>query len=53
MLRDPTIDLDASDIEVFGPRKEGVAWNYAGVRCGRVHLASWASAELELVNFPV
>ena len=48
VLRDPTIDLDASDIEVFGLTKEGMGWNYTGVRCGRVHLASWAQAELPL-----
>ena len=48
VLRDPTIDLDASDIEVYGKTKQGVGWNYAGVRCGRVHLASWAQAELPL-----
>jgi len=50
VLRDPTttIDLDASDIEVYGKTKQGVGWNYAGVRSGRVHLASWAQAELPL-----
>jgi len=48
VLRDPTIDLDSSDIEVYGRAKESVGWNYAGVRCGRVHLASWAQAELPL-----
>ncbi len=48
VLRDPTIDLDASDIEVYGSTKQGVGWNYAGVRSGRVHLASWAQAELPL-----
>src|SRR5664280_1687647 len=46
--RRPTIDLDASDIEVYGRTKVGVGWNYAGVRSGRVHLASWAQAELPL-----
>jgi hypothetical protein len=25
-----------------------VGWNYAGVRCARVHLASWAHAQLPL-----
>jgi hypothetical protein len=35
VLRDPTIDLDASDIEVFGRTKHGVGWTYAGVRAGR------------------
>ena len=48
VLRDPTIDLDASDIEVYGKTKQGVGWNYAGVRSGRAHLASWAQAELPL-----
>jgi hypothetical protein len=48
VLRDPTIDLDASDIEVYGASKQNVGWNYAGLRCGRVHLASWAQAELPL-----
>ncbi len=48
VLRDPTIDLDASDIDIYGKTKQGVGWNYAGVRSGRVHLASWAQAELPL-----
>ena len=48
VVRHPTIDLDASDIEVYGRTKQGVGWNYAGVRSGRVHLASWARAELPL-----
>ena len=48
MLTDPTIDLDATDIEVFGHRKQRVGWNYAGVKSGRVHLASWAGADLPL-----
>lgn len=48
VTRNPTIDLDATDIEVYGSTKQGVGWNYAGVRCGRVHLASWAQAELPL-----
>ncbi len=48
VLRNPTIDLDASDIEVFGRTKQQVGWSYAGVRAGRVHLASWAQAELPL-----
>ncbi|MDQ1250283.1 MAG: hypothetical protein QG597_4662 [Actinomycetota bacterium] len=48
VVRHPTIDLDASDIEVHGRTKQGVGWNYAGVRCARVHLASWAHAQLPL-----
>jgi hypothetical protein len=29
-----TVDLDSTDIEVYGPRKQGVAYNYAGQRSG-------------------
>jgi hypothetical protein len=48
VLRDPTIDCDATDIEVYGSKKDRIGWNYAGVKCGRVYLASWAQAELPL-----
>lgn len=48
VLTNPTIDLDATDIEVFGHAKERVGWNYAGVKSGRVQLASWAEADLSL-----
>ena len=34
VLTDPTIDLDATDIEVFGHAKERVGLNYAGVKSG-------------------
>jgi hypothetical protein len=37
-----TIDLDTTDVEVYGPKKRGVAYNYQGQRCGRPHVASWA-----------
>jgi len=40
----PTVDLDPTDIEVYGRKKEGVAWNYAGQRTGRAHPAVWAEA---------
>ena len=40
----PTIDLDATDIEVYGRKKAGVTYNYLGQRSGRVHAASWAEA---------
>lgn len=40
----PTVDLDPSDIEVYGSKKQGVAWNYAGQRSGRAHPAVWAEA---------
>ena len=41
---DPTIDMDSTDVEVYGPRKQGVAFNYKGQRAGRPHLATWAQA---------
>jgi len=41
-----TIDLDSTDVEVYGSRKQGVAYNYAGQRAGRPHLATWAEAGL-------
>jgi len=50
VLRNPTIDLDASDVEVFGRTKRNVGWTYAGVRAARVHLAWWAQAELPLAD---
>jgi hypothetical protein len=37
-----TIDLDTTDVEVYGRHKRGVAYNYQGQRCGRPHVASWA-----------
>jgi Transposase DDE domain group 1 len=40
----PTIDVDSTDVEVYGPRKRGVAFNYRGQRAGRPHLATWAQA---------
>jgi hypothetical protein len=41
---DPTIDMDSTDVEVYGPGKQGVAFNYRGQRAGRPHLATWAEA---------
>ena len=40
----PTIDVDSTEIEVFGRKKNGVAYNYLGQLAGRVLLASWAEA---------
>ena len=44
----PTLDLDATDVEVYGSRKRGVAYNYKGQRAGRPHLACWAEAGVVL-----
>ncbi|MBX6388995.1 MAG: transposase [Frankia sp.] len=44
----PTLDLDSSDIEVFGRRKRGVACTYEGKKAGRPLLASWARTGLVL-----
>lgn len=43
-----TIDMDSTDVEVYGSRKQGMAYNYAGQRCGRPHLAIWAEAGLSV-----
>ncbi len=40
-----TIDIDATDVEVYGRRKRGVAYNYQGQRCGRPDVATWAQTE--------
>jgi hypothetical protein len=37
-----TIDLDTTDVEVYGRRKQGVAFNHQGQRVGRPHVATWA-----------
>jgi hypothetical protein len=41
---DPTIDMDSTDVEVYGPRKRGVAFNHRGQRAGRPHVATWPAA---------
>ena len=38
----PTIDLDPTDIEVYGRKKEGSDFNYQGQRVYRSHPAVWA-----------
>jgi len=43
-----TIDIDTTDVEVYGRKKRGVAYNYAGQRCGRPHVATWAETETVL-----
>jgi Transposase DDE domain group 1 len=43
-----TIDLDATDVEVYGRKKRGMAYNYQGQRTGRPHVAAWAETEIVL-----
>ncbi len=45
-----TIDLDASDVEVYGRKKRGVAFNHQGQRVGRAHVATWAEVETVLAG---
>jgi hypothetical protein len=43
-----TIGLDTTDVEVYGRKKRGVAYNHQGQRVGRPHVAAWAEAEIPL-----
>jgi hypothetical protein len=43
-----TIDLDTTDVEVYGRKKRGVAYNHQGQRVGRPHVAAWAETEVVL-----
>jgi len=43
-----TVDIDATDVEVYGSKKRGVAYTYQGQRAGRPHVASWAETEIPL-----
>lgn len=43
-----TIDIDTTDVEVYGRKKRGVAYNYQGQRCGRPHVATWAETATTL-----
>ncbi len=43
-----TIDLDTTDVEVYGRKKRGMAYNHQGQRVGRPHVASWAETEIVL-----
>jgi len=47
-----TIDLDATDVEVYGSKKRGVAYNYQDQRTGRPHVAAWAETEIVLAADP-
>jgi hypothetical protein len=37
-----TVDMDTTDVEVYGRLKRGVAFNHQGQRVGRPHVATWA-----------
>jgi hypothetical protein len=50
LLDAATIDLDTTDVEVYGRKKRGVAYNYQGQRCGRPHVASWAETGVTLAG---
>jgi hypothetical protein len=43
-----TIGLDATDVEVYGRKKRGGAYNHQGRRVGRPHAAAWAETEIVL-----
>jgi Transposase DDE domain group 1 len=43
-----TIDLDTTDVEVYGRKKRGVEYNHQGQRCARPHVATWAEVETVL-----
>jgi hypothetical protein len=43
-----TIDLDTTDVEVYGRKKRGVAYSHQGQRVGRPHVAAWAETEIVL-----
>ena len=43
-----TIDLDTTDVEVYGRKKRGMAYNHQGQRVGRPHVAAWAETETVL-----
>jgi hypothetical protein len=48
LLKAPTIDVDTTEVEVYGRKKQKVAYNYAGQRAARPHLATWAEAGIAL-----
>ena len=43
-----TIGLDTTDVEVYGRKKRGVAYNHQGQRVGLPHVAAWAETEIVL-----
>jgi hypothetical protein len=42
LLREVTLDIDATDVEVYGRSKAGCAFNYQGQRAYRPDIAFWA-----------
>ncbi len=48
LLREVTIDGDATDVEVYGRTKDGAAHAYTGALTLRSHIASWAEAGVPL-----
>ena len=48
LLRSVTIDLDTTEVEVYGRKKRRVAYNHQGQRVGRPHVASWAELQVAL-----
>jgi hypothetical protein len=49
LVKQVTLDFDTTDIEVYGPRKDGVDYNYQGQRCGRAHIGFWAELGVPVV----
>lgn len=43
-----TIDMDTTDVEVYGRLKRRVAFNHQGQRVGRPHVATWADTSVVL-----
>jgi hypothetical protein len=48
LCTDVTIDMDTTDVEVYGRHKHGVAFNHQGQRVGRPHVATWADTSVVL-----
>ena len=48
LLREVTIDGDATDVEVYGRTKQGAAHAYTGALTLRPHIAYWAEAGVPL-----
>jgi hypothetical protein len=48
LATDVTIELDTTDVEVYGRLKQGVAFNHQGQRVGRPHVATWADTAVVL-----